>query len=500
MCENLGLITRGVKGVEEDTTESINSTYKDVCNGLGCFEEPYHIVVEQDTMPVKEPPRRVSFGLQDRLKLKLDLMEKHKVIQKVNKPTDWVHNLVIMEKKDGSLRLCLDPRELNKTIKRENFQIPTVEDVTCRLSGKKVFTVIDLKDAFWQVLLSEESASLTTFNTPFGRHFFKRMPFGLCSASEVRQKRVYQTFGDIDDVHVIADDIIIASNSEEEADRTLIKLFKRAQEKNVKFNIAKLQLKKSEVSFMGYIVDPNGVKPDPSKVEAIVNMREPEYKKDIQRLIGMLNYLNSQYIPDMSTITAPVRSLLKADVPFVWNTEHEPAFNKVKEILSTTPGLRLFDPNLKVQIQCDVSKTRLGACLLQEGPVAYYSKALTPTEMNWFPIEKEGLALVCAIEKCQHYIYGREVEVRSDHKPLEMITRESIHKVSPRILAMLLRLMKYNLYMNYQPSPTMYIADTLSRAYVETEHESDDIEVDTNMRIHSLVTNLPMSNQRNQKV
>ena len=132
MCENLGLITRGVKGVEEDTTESINSTYKDVCKRLGCFEEPCHIVVEQDTMPVKEPPRRVQFGLQDRLKLKLDLMEKHKVMQKVNKPTDWVHNLVIAEKKDGSLRLCLDPRELNKAIKRENFQIPTVEDVTCR--------------------------------------------------------------------------------------------------------------------------------------------------------------------------------------------------------------------------------------------------------------------------------------------------------------------------------------------------------------------------------
>ena len=111
------------------------------------------------------------------------------------------------------------------------------------LSSKNVFTVIDLKDAFWKVPLSEEGASLTTFNTSFGRYFFKRMPFGLCSASEVLQKRVYQTFGDIDDVHVIADDIIIASNSEEEAVRT-IKLFKRAQEKNVKFNIAKLQLKK----------------------------------------------------------------------------------------------------------------------------------------------------------------------------------------------------------------------------------------------------------------
>ena len=130
---------------------------------------------------------------------------------------------------------------------------------------------------------------------------------------------------------MIADDIIIASNSEEEADRTLIKLFKRAQEKNVKFSIAKLQLKKSEVSYMGNIIGSNGVKPDPSKAEPVVNVPEPDCTKYIQRLIG---------IPDMSTVTAPMRSLLKADVPFVWNTEHEHAFNKVNEILSTTPPVR----------------------------------------------------------------------------------------------------------------------------------------------------------------
>ena len=261
------------------------------------------------------------------------------------------------------------------------------------------------------------------------------MPLGLCSASEGLQKRVYKTLGDIADVHVIADDIIIASKSEEEADRTLFKLFKRDQEKNVKFNIAKLQLKKSEVTYMDNIIGSNGVKPDPSKVEAIVNMREPDCKKDIQRLIGMLNYL-SHYIPDKSNVTTPMLWLLKADV----RVEHKTStrLQQSQDILSTTPGLRLFDPNLKVQVQFETSKT---GCLLQEGqPVAYYSKALIPTEMNWFLIEKECLAVACAAEKFQHYIYGREVEVRSDHKPLEMITRKSIHKASPRTQAMLLRL------------------------------------------------------------
>ena len=198
--------------------EPYHTELKDVCTVLGCFKEPYHTELKEDTVPVKEPPRRVQVGLQDRLKLKLDQMETQMETQKINKPIDWIHNLV----KDGSLRLCLDPRELNKAIKQENFQIPTMEGVTS-LNGKKVFTAIDLKNAFWQVPLSEESAHNTIFNTPFGRYFFTRMPFGLCSASEVLQKRVYQTFGDIEDVHVIADDIIIVSNSEEEAGHTLNK-------------------------------------------------------------------------------------------------------------------------------------------------------------------------------------------------------------------------------------------------------------------------------------
>ena len=180
--------------------------------------------------------------------------------------------------------------------------------VTCYLCAKKAFRVI----AFWQVPLSEENASLTTFSTPFGRYFFQRFPFGLCSASEVLQKRVYQTFSGIDDVQVIANETIIASTSEEEADYTLIKLFKRTQEKNVKFNIAKSQL-----LWIGNIISPNGVKPDPSNIEAIINMREPQCKKDVQHLIGVLNYL-SQYIPDMSTVTAPMIYLLKADA-----SEHE---------------------------------------------------------------------------------------------------------------------------------------------------------------------------------
>jgi transposase InsO family protein len=499
-CNKLGLVIKGVECVTKGVTKAdLLSEYKDVCEGLGCFEEEYHIELKADAVPVREPPRKVPFALQERLKQKLEQMERQGVIEKVEKPTDWVSNLVIVDKKDLSIRVCLDPRDLNKGIKREHFQIPTLEDVTSRLTGKRVYTVIDLKEAFWQVPLSESSATLTTFNTPFGRYCFKRMPFGICSASEVLQKRVYQTFGDIPDVHIIADDMILASSSHEEADKLLRKVLQRAREKNIKFNLEKIQMKQDEVKYMGNIIGHNNVRPDEGKVRAIKEMPTPVCKQDVMRLIGMLNYL-SPYIPDMSTVTAPMRTLLKKDILFQWCPEQEESFQKIKAIVCSTPGLKLYDPSEPVQIQCDSSKTGIGACLMQGGqPVAYYSRALTPTEQNWFPIEKECLAVVCAAERFQQYIYGREVEVRSDHKPLEMITKKSIHKASPRIQAMLLRLMKYNLYVKYQPGPTMYIADTLSRAYIPDDDTSKDTEIDVSLRVHTL-TDLPVSEDRLQRI
>ena len=153
-----------------------------------------------------------------------------------------------------------------------------------------------------------------------------------------------------------------------------------------------------------------------------------------------------------------------------------------------------------LQIECDSSKFGIGACLLQEDkPIAYYPKALTPAEINWFPIEKECLAIVCTAERFRHFIYGKDVEVKSDQKPLETITKKSVHDATPRIQAMLLRLMRYNLYVNYKPGPTMYISDTLSRAYVENS-SLEGLEVETSQRVHTLVANLPVSADRLKRI
>ena len=222
-----------------------------------------------------------------------------------------------------------------------------------------------MKDSYWHVALDDESSYLCTFHTPWGRKRFKRMPFGISSASEVMQKRNEKTFSDIPGVHIIADDIIIAANDDREHDIIMHKVMKRAREKNIKFNKSKLQFKLPQVTYMGNIITANGLKPDPSKIDAIIHMPTPENRQSLQRFLGMVKYL-TQLVPNESSITAPLRTLLKKDVPWSWEHEQESAFQQIKNALTQPIILQFFNVNKPVTIQTDASQSGIGSCLMQE--------------------------------------------------------------------------------------------------------------------------------------
>ena len=191
----------------------------------------------------------------------------------------------------------------------------------------------------------------------------------------------------------------------------------------------KLQLRVNSVKYLGIIVSDEGIKPDPAKVSAIVNMPLPNDKAALRRLLGMVNILAS-HVPNLATITAPLRALLKTDSHFLWAHEHNTALEKLKALLSDSPTLRYFDPSVRSVIQADASQYGLGACLLQKGqPVAYASRHLSDTECNYAQIEKELLAVVFACNKFHHYIYGFPTDVQSDHKPLEQIVHKPLGQV-----------------------------------------------------------------------
>ena len=387
--------------------------------------------------------------------------------------TDWVSSMVVVQKPNGQIRLCLDPKDLNVAIRREYYPMPTIEEVSTRLNKARFFTVLNAKNGFWQISLDDRSSMLTCFNTPFGRYRWMRMPFGINSAPEVWQRTMNQLVEGLKGTEVIHDDFLIVGcgdtdyEAEADHDRNLKAFLERARECNLRLNADKLKLKMTQVPYIGHLLTREGLRVDPKKVEAIEEMPAPKDAKAVQRLLGSVNYL-AKFVPHLSNIMQPLRRLLDKDTEWCWLHTHQQAFDEMKKALTTTPALTYYDVMKPVVIQCDASDSGLGAALLQNGlPVAYSSRALTSAETNYAQIEKELLAIVFACEKCDQYVYGRDkVHVQSDHKPLEVIFKRPLVTAPKRLQRMLLRLQRYSLEVTYVRGSEMYIADTLSRAYI----------------------------------
>ena len=457
--------------------------YYDVFEGLGCVTDVrYHIRIDPIKTPVIHPPRRVPITLRPKIQEELARMESLDVIEKVTEPTSWVNSMVTIIKPNGSLRICIDPRNLNEAIQREHYPMQTIEEVTTRMPNATYFSVLDASSGYWQISLDQESAKLCTFNSPFGRYMFKRLPFGLSSAQDVFQKVMTEMFEDIDGVEVVVDDILVWGATEAEHDAGLIKVLDRARLRNLKLNKAKCQFKKQEITYLGHVLTKDGLKPDPKKTQAINDMTPPTSKEALQRFLGMITYL-SKFIPNLSQTAAPLRALLEKDAKWQWHPEHLQSFSTLKHLASSAPVLAYFNPRQPVKLSVDASSKGLGAVLLQnDHPIAYASRALTDTQQRYAQIEKEMLAIVFGCTKFHDYIYGMpDVEVESDHKPLEAILRKPLHQAPLRLQKMIMTTQKYSLNVTYRPGKQLVLADTLSRAFLPECGESIEEKFDINI-------------------
>lgn len=296
------------------------------------------------------------------------------------------------------------------------------DEIASKLTNKAVFTVLDMKDGYFQVKIDNQSSDYCTFGTPFGRYQFCRLPFGLSSAPEVFQRKNFELFGDIDGVEIYFDDLIISGETEADHDKNLKCVLDRAVKYNIKFNQDKIQFKSKEVKFLGQVFSKNGVKASNSHINAILEMPNPQNKADLLRLLGMAKFLG-KFIPNLSKVSAPLRTLTRHDVEWKWASEHDESLRQLKHLLTNAPVLTFFDPSLPMEIETDASKNGIGSCLLQNGhPVAFASRSLTKSEINYAQIEKELLAILFSCQKFHYYVYGvKNVKVCSDHKPLESI-------------------------------------------------------------------------------
>ncbi|CAM1325938.1 Uncharacterised protein r2_g3487 [Pycnogonum litorale] len=467
LCQELGIVS--VNCSVTTTTkpiislDSVKDMYPDRFEGIGKFPKPQKLTLVKEVEPVRHPPRRAPIQLRQKIKAELDRMVKMDVIKAVQEPTDWVSSITYVRKQDGSLRICLDPKDLNLALKRGQHYTPTLEELTHRFKNANIFSKLDAKSGYWSVVLDPQSQLYTTFNSPFGRYCFKRLPFGLKISQDVFQAAMDDILDGLEGVVSIHDDIVIFGSDETEHDQRLHALMQRAREKGLVFNHQKCRIKTDEVTFFGNIYSRKGVRPDPMKVQAIVDLQSPQNVTELQSFLGMVTYL-APYIPNISEKSTALRQLWRKDAIFQWHHEHETAFINLKRSIQEVNGLQYFDPAKPAILQVDASQNALGAALTQGGvPIAFASKSLTDTEQRYANIERELLACVFGAERFHTYLYAKPFVIESDHKPLEMIARKTLFAAPPRLQRMLLRLQRYDYEINYRPGREMVLADSLSR-------------------------------------
>jgi hypothetical protein len=244
-CRELGLVQTSASQQldaigDSNRVESILPSefkkYRNVFTGIGKLPVEHHIKLKDNYVSVVRPPRRVPFKLRDSVKKKLDEMEKLKLVCKVTEPTEWVNPMLAIQKADGDVRICLDPVDLNKEVKRQHYPVPTAQELFARIGKAKYFSTLDATSGFLQIPLTEESSYLTTFATPFGRYRFLRLPFGISSAPEVYQQTMEQFFGDLEGVEIYFDDFFVWGETREEHDQRLTAVFDRCVKVNLKLN------------------------------------------------------------------------------------------------------------------------------------------------------------------------------------------------------------------------------------------------------------------------
>ena len=416
------------------TRAEVLAAYGDLFEGLGTLAGNIHLDVDPAVTPVQMPLRRLPIPIKESVQRELQQMCKIGIIEPVTEPSAWISAMLVVAKTDGRVRICIDPKPLNKALRRCHYPMQTIDDILPQLAKARVFSTVDAKNGFWHLKLDKESSKLTTFESPFGRFRWLRLPLGVSPAPELFQARIHEALRGLQGIACIADDILIfgSGNNMNEArldhDKNLLNLLERCRTTGLRLNKDKFQLNRETTTYMGYQLTANGLQPDPKKVEAIRQMPPPTDRKGVMRLLGMATFL-AKFCPNFSEVTAKLRELLSKTVEYRWDeTTHGVAFQKLKDLLSSAPVLRYYDVTLPVVIQCDASQSGLGAAILQDGRVVEYaSRALSLTEKNSYAqIERELLSIVFSMNRFHSYVYGRKVVVETDHKPLISITKKSL--------------------------------------------------------------------------
>ena len=434
--------------------------------------------------PIALVPYKIPHSKQDLLNNEIEKLLEQGLI----KPTTsaWAFPVVLIAKSDGGIRLCVDYRKLNSITETDNYPLPVIEDILMDLGKSKIFSQIDLAQAFHQVPLSKETAPMTAFRTRKGHFEYTVAPFGLKQMPALFQRLMNQIFNvkeTRNNVSTYLDDLLIHSNSIHDHLEHLRKVLHKLREANLKIKLKKCNFLQPKVHYLGYELSSEGLKPQWGKVEAISKFPHPKNADAVRSFLGMCGYYRC-YIPQFSSIAKPLTELLKKEIKFEWTSQCEHSFKKLQEYLTNHPVLVYPDYSKPFTIETDASQTGIGAILSQKDtntgkyrPIAYASRLVKGAEKNYSATDLEALAVVWALKKFRYVIYGYEIIVYTDHKPLTSIFSGKLS--TGRLARWALTIQEYGIKILYKEGVLNKGPDALSRYPLTQENSQYEKEMES---------------------
>jgi transposase InsO family protein len=437
-----------------------------------------HDINTGDARPIRQPPRRVPIALQPEMDKEIQRMLDTGVIKPGHSP--WSSPVVLVRKKDGKIRFCVDYRRLNSVTVFDSYPLPRVDETIDSLSGARFFTTLDLLSGYWQVPLTEAAKQKSAFTTRSGLWLFQVLPFGLCNAPSCFERLMETVLAGLQwtTCLVYIDDIIIFGKTEKELIDRMDEVFYRLKQAGLKVKPKKCRLFARKVEFLGHVISEAGIAMMPEKVAAIKDWPTPETVSELRSFLGTASYYR-RFVRDFATIAAPLHKLTEKYKTWQWTNEQETAFKALKDAISTAPVLKFPVKGAPYILDTDASNYGIGAVLSQmvdgkEMVLGYASRTLSKQEQGYCVTRREMLAVVNYCKHFRPYLFGQPFTIRTDHSSLQWLL--SFKEPEGQKVRWLEQLSQYNYTIEHRPGKKHGNADGLSRRPCRQCGRDDEVE------------------------
>lgn len=463
---------------QQQKWEDLQEQYKDQLAEadaiLGATDTIEHDIITPDETPIRQQPYRVSPKQKEAIKQQIEELLKLNVIRPSKSP--YASPVVLVDKPDGTLRMCIDFRQVNNVTTGDAHPLPKIDELLDQLGKTRVFSTLDLLQGFHQIKLTENAIPKTAFTTHLGLFEYTRMPFGLKNAPATFQRLVEDIFRDIMWINVLVyiDDIIIFTETVDQHLEVLKTVLNKLKRHQLQAKRKKCKFFKRKLTFLGHTVSPEGLLPKQENIKTLQEFKDPSNLKELRSFLGMASYYR-KFVPNYSKISRPLTKLLKEDEPFVIGKEQKETIQILKDKLTKPPILKFPDYSKTFHVITDASKERIGHVICQQydkkfHPIRYGGKQLNKAEQNYTTSEKEALALLHAIKKNHAYLHGRRFVVHTDHLPLKSLLNAK--DPTGRLARWFLTFQNYDFDTIYLPGKDNVLGDAVSR--LNQHHEQEE--------------------------